>query len=276
MYSETPANWVRKACGDVDRIEAYFSGAAFAPHRHDTYAIGITLQGVQSFDYMGAARHSLPGGVVVLHPDELHDGRAGTDAGFRYRTIYIEPSLIQSVLGGRHLPFIEGGTSSDPRLIDAVSPLLDEYDLPLENFEYQDALYDLATALDELSGGEKPVKCCNYAAAERARQYIHECLERGMSMDNLEKTSGVDRWRLSRDFRAMFGTSPYRYLIMRRLDKARGMILTGASIADAAAASKFSDQSHFTRHFKKAFGVTPRAWLRALTNSAGISRTIVL
>ena len=276
MYSETSANWVHKACGDVDRIEAYFSGAAFAPHRHDTYAIGITLQGVQSFDYMGAARYSLPGGVVVLHPDELHDGRAGSDAGFRYRTIYIEPCLIQSVLGGKHLPFIEGGTSSDPRLFDAVSPLLKEYDQPFENLEYQDALYDLAIVLNELSGGEKSANRYNYEAAERARQYIHECLERGISLDDLEIISGVDRWRLSRDFRAMFGASPYRYLIMRRLDKARKMILAGASIADAAAASGFSDQSHFTRHFKKAFGITPREWLGALNNDAANSRTIVL
>lgn len=45
VYSEISANWVHTACGDVDRIEAYFSGAAFAPHRHDTYTIGITLQG---------------------------------------------------------------------------------------------------------------------------------------------------------------------------------------------------------------------------------------
>jgi len=225
---------------------------------------------------MGTARYSLPGGVVVLHPDELHDGRAGSDAGFRYRTIYIEPCLIQSVLGGKHLPFIEGGTSSDPRLFDAVFPLLKEYDQPFESLEYQDALYDLAIVLDELSGSEKSVNRCNYEAAELARQYIHECLECGISLDDLEIISGVDRWRLSRDFRAMFGTSPYRYLIMRRLDKARSMILAGASIADAAAASAFSDQSHLTRHFKKAFGVTPRVWLGALINNAGISRTIVL
>jgi AraC-like DNA-binding protein len=276
LNSKAATNWVYKARGDVNRIEAFFAGAAYAPHRHDTYTIGITLEGVQSFDYRGATRHSLPGGLVVLHPDEVHDGRAGTDAGFRYRTIYIQPSLIQNALGGKHLPFIEGGTSSDPRLFDAVHPLLEEYDQPLEMLEYQDALYDLAIVLDEVAGAENTVKLFNYNAARLARQYIHEQLEHGISLEDLEAVTCHDRWQLSRDFRALFGTSPHRYLTMRRLDKARNMLLAGHSIAGAAAASAFSDQSHFTRHFKKAYGMTPKKWAKALGDSAGLSRTIVL
>ncbi|HLY54846.1 MAG TPA: AraC family ligand binding domain-containing protein [Stellaceae bacterium] len=43
-------DWVLRAPGDLDRIEARFSGLAYAPHRHDTYAIGITLAGVQTSD----------------------------------------------------------------------------------------------------------------------------------------------------------------------------------------------------------------------------------
>src|SRR5438270_3866854 len=72
----------------VERAEACLSTCAFEPHRHDTYAIGITLAGVQTFHYRGERRVALPGQVHVLHPDETHDGAAGTDAGFRYRIVY--------------------------------------------------------------------------------------------------------------------------------------------------------------------------------------------
>lgn len=88
----------------MERIEAYFSGHGYTTHRHDTYAIGITLSGVQSFNYRHSKRHSQPGGSVVLHPDEVHDGEAGTSEGFRYRMLYIEPSVIQQVLGASHCP----------------------------------------------------------------------------------------------------------------------------------------------------------------------------
>ena len=90
----------------IERLEAHFRGQAFAPHRHDTYAIGITLAGVQTFRYRGEQRHCLPGQCHVLHPDELHDGGAGTDDGFGYRIAYIDPSLIQQALGGKPLPFV--------------------------------------------------------------------------------------------------------------------------------------------------------------------------
>lgn len=75
----------------VERIEAWFQGKAYAMHRHDTYAIGRTLAGVQSFNYRRSLRNSLAGNTMVLHPDEAHDGQAGTDEGFQYRMIYVEP-----------------------------------------------------------------------------------------------------------------------------------------------------------------------------------------
>ena len=62
----------------------------------------------------------------------------------------------------------------------------------------------------------------------------------------------------------MFGASPYRYLILRRLEKARGLLLEGRSGADVAAACGFADQSHFGRLFRKTWGLTPVAWLKAV------------
>src|SRR5579864_7982621 len=95
------ADWMRIAPSSpgVERIEAYFAGHGFDPHRHDTYAVGFTLEGVQSFRYRGAAERSLPGHVFVLHPDEVHDGRAGTSAGFHYKILYVEPRAIGDALG---------------------------------------------------------------------------------------------------------------------------------------------------------------------------------
>lgn len=257
-------NWVVRAPGGIDRIEACFSGVAYAPHRHDTYAIGVTLKGVQSFDYRGEARHSLPGQLVVIHPDELHDGRAGDGEAFRYRTAYIRPADIQEVLGGRTLPFIDGGLSRDPRLAEAVDALLADLDRSLTLLEYQDALAGLATALEAASGGVTPIRRANREAAQAARDYIEACLDETFSLADLERATGHDRWHLSRDFRAMFGASPYRYLILRRLEKARALLLEGKTGAEAAAGCGFADQSHFGRLFRKTWGLSPNAWLKAM------------
>ena len=254
-------NWVFRSSGDIDRIEARFSGVAFAPHRHDTYAIGITVAGIQTFDYRGAARHSLPGQLVVLHPDELHDGRAGDGMPFQYRTAYVAPADIQRVLGGRALPFIKDGVSSDPRLRHVVSDLLDDLDRPLEGLEYEQTITDLTTALLQAAGIELPHARPNQAAVSRAREFMEANLEGAPTLADLEQAAQYDRWGLSRDFRALLGSSPYRYLIFRRLDRARELMVQGIGLAEVAQAAGFADQSHFTRQFKKTYGMTPRTWV---------------
>ena len=73
------SDWLRFArpAPGLDRLDAFFSGHAYDDHRHDTYAIGLTLSGVQCFDCRGARRDSVAGQVIVVYPDEAHNGRAG-------------------------------------------------------------------------------------------------------------------------------------------------------------------------------------------------------
>jgi AraC-like DNA-binding protein len=257
-------NRLFRAPGDIDRIEGCFTGAAFGPHRHDIYAIGVTLKGIQSFDYRGETSHSLPGQLVVLHPDERHDGRSGDGGSFRYRTAYIRPTEIQDVLGGRTLPFIDGGVSRDARLAAAVNGLLADYERPLAQLEYEDALIEIAGALEAVAGGGGLIRRANRDAASTARDYIDSCLDEVFSLSELEQATGHDRWQLSRDFRAMFGCSPYRYLILRRLEKARDLLMQGLTGAEVAVACGFSDQSHFGRQFRNAYGLAPLVWLKTI------------
>ncbi|KJZ37328.1 MULTISPECIES: AraC family transcriptional regulator [Pseudomonas] len=260
-----PIDWFHRApdVGGLQRFEAFFSGHGYDLHRHDTYAIGRTLAGVQSFQYRGGWRHSLPGGTLVLHPDEVHDGEAGTEAGFKYRMMYIEPALIQQMLGGQPLPFIKTGLSTDPRLFAATDVLLRSLDCPLDPLEEQDALYDLAQALSSVSGATGvPRQSFDYVAAERAREFIHSALDRTVTLEELAHHSGRDRWSLSRDFRLLFGTSPYRYLTMRRLDLVRSLLIQGQPLVSAALIAGFTDQSHMTRQFSKTYGLSPARWMK--------------
>lgn len=270
------ADWIKHLpqAGKIERIEAYFRGHGYDPHRHDTYAIGHTLSGVQSFRYRGAMRHSLPGGTLVLHPDEMHDGHAGTDVGFRYRMIYVEPALLQSALGGKPLPFIEHAISHDPRLFAATRRLLQEDSDHRDALARDDALFDLANALQAAAGARRSRHVADFPAAERARQYLHDMFGNGggvgITLDALAEAAGRDRWQLCRDFRVLYGTSPYRYLTQRRLELARNLMSSGTRILDAALLAGFADQSHMTRHFKQSYGLPPGRWSDMLGNQAAL------
>jgi AraC-like DNA-binding protein len=107
-------------------------------------------------------------------------------------------------------------------------------------------------------------------AIERARQFLDAEKTRVVHSRELESVTGLTRYDLSRQFRIMFGTSPYRYLLMRRLEFARERIHQERPLVEVAFDAGFADQAHFTRVFRSAFGLTPSRY-RALRASQGSS-----
>ncbi|MFQ5931712.1 MAG: AraC family transcriptional regulator [Nitrospiraceae bacterium] len=261
------SDWIRVApsCPGIERLEASFSGHAFDPHRHDTYVIGFTLHGVQSFDYRGMAQHSVAGQAFVLHPDETHDGRAGTPAGFRYRALYVEPRLIQDAMGEPRcaLPFVRDAVSNNTRLAMAIVPVLDDLDMPLEDLHRDQIVFNLTEALAAVDSSvtRRRLSANHWRAVSDARDFLDASVQKVVTSAQLEAITGLSRYELARQFRACLGTSPYRYLIMRRLDQVRALIQKGAPLADAAFSSGFADQSHMTRHFKRTYGMPPGRWV---------------
>lgn len=247
----------------IERIHAQFHGDAFDLHRHDTYALGVTIRGVQTFSYRGERRYSLPGRVIILHPDEVHDGGAATDDGLIYRMLYLEPSmLIQCLEAARiGLPFVDEPVIEDDRLAGLLLAALGELDRELDELFVDDFISRMATGLASHARlPQKPLGLIAWGQVKTARDYLEAHAMRGVRSEELERVTGLDRFALSRHFRAAFATSPHRFLLMRRLQRAKTMIGDGEPIAEVAAATGFADQSHLTRHFKKAFGMAPGAW----------------
>ena len=264
LCTKPAADWMRStdAVNGVELLAAWFQGHTYHTHRHDTYAIGLTVSGVQAFDYRGAAEISTPGKVVVLHPDERHDGHAGTEEGFGYRILYVDPALIfeaaQAICGpGGALPFVRPPVMMNRKLSAAIMAAFQSTHEPL-------ALDSLMVQLAE--GLLEADPCCkrvsrprhlNVAALERARQFLDAEKTRVVRSSELEAVTGLTRYELARQFRLRCGTSPYRYLLMRRLDCARAQLSRSRPLVDVALETGFADQAHFTRMFKAAFGLTP-------------------
>jgi AraC-like DNA-binding protein len=244
-------------------------GRAFSRHRHDTYAIGVTDLGVQAFDYRGAVERSTPGQVVILHPDEPHDGRAGTGGAFGYSLVYVDPArmgaAVEALQGRPWLPFVREAVSDDPLLAAAVRAAFTHRREPLA----RDAVVlRLAEGLLR-AGGASPRPCrLDRRALERARDLL-EVRRTVVRSAELEAVTGLSRFALARQFRARYGASPYRYSLQRRLEEARARLRAGLSIGAVALATGFADQAHLTRMFRGAFGLTPGRYLRLLRADLG-------
>ena len=266
---ERSCDWIRAGTGapGLERAEAYFSKRAFELHRHDTYAVGITCSGVQAFRYRGARRIALPGQVHVLHPDELHDGGPATEDGFRYRIVYVEPELIRRALDGAPLPFVADPVRDPAPATAEIARLLADIGEPISELGRAEIAACVADALQALAGPSSPSEPIAFDAVELVRDHLAAHASEQTPAAELEPDRRArPAFAIARHFRRAFGTSPDRYRTMRRLDLARAAIARGVPLVRAAAEAGFADQSHLTRQFKKAFGLTPGAWADAVGN----------
>ena len=80
---------------------------AFEPHTHEAFGLGAIESGVERFRYRGEDHLAPADTLVLMNPDELHTGRAETNAGWRYRMAYIDAPVLEELSGERGWWFAE-------------------------------------------------------------------------------------------------------------------------------------------------------------------------
>jgi AraC family transcriptional regulator len=91
--------------------------------------------------------------------------------------------------------------------------------------------------------------------------YIDTHLGENIGLQDMATVAGLGQHHFSTLFGQSMGISPYRYVIKRRIDRAkRHLKLKDAAIIDIALACGFADQSHLNKHFRKLVGMTPSAF----------------
>ncbi len=115
--------------------------------------------------------------------------------------------------------------------------------------------------LTEFLSSESPVNTLRKDdAIARCLEFMHHHFAEGLSLDDLSKVALRSSSHLLRTFRTQVGISPARYIMGLKIDNAKALIQTGHTLVDTALSTGFYDQSHFTRHFKKLAGLSPRAY----------------
>jgi AraC-like DNA-binding protein len=263
-------DWARYwRAGDepLEAMHAHFERHVYHRHSHDTYSLGVTDVGAQSFTCRGAAHTSAAGMVMAFNPDDPHDGQATDGLGFTYRMIHIGPELVSRVLAdatGRAagLPLFAEPVLSDPVLAGRLRDL-------------HRALLGGATTLrrDELLAAVVRRATCNASTASvpadarqvarRARDLIAGRRLDDINAGDLAAVTGRSRFAVHRAFTHVYGMSPGDYQRQLRLREARSLIAAGRPISEAAALSGFADQSHLSRWFLRCYGVTPGRYQRS-------------
>lgn len=258
----------------IESVHAHFQGHAYDPHDHDEMLVGITQQGVQQFSCNRSLHVSTPGRAILIEPGAVHDGHAPEKEGFTYAMLYLPQPYVSGVterLGLGDASALQAAFHStltdDVHLIGAIQQAFAAVHQNEGRLARDQSLDQLLGTLSRHLYLKAPsLRRDSPLELQRARDFLHAQMAHDVSLEELATYSGVDRFRLTRQFKKAFGQSPHAYLVRLRLRAARAMLARGMAPVEVAAEVGFADQSHLGVWFRRAFRMTPAAYRKQCTN----------
>lgn len=246
--------WRPRLDGVAEVLHARFEEHAYPMHAHDVWTVLLVDDGAVRYDLDRHERGAFGDLVTVLPPRVPHNGTSARPGGFRKRVLYLDADQLPARLIGAS---VDAPAISDRELHEAISRvhrlLRTPGDVPLAEDLLALALARLRTHLGDPADPRPPGR----AAAHGLRDLLEAHIVAGLPLSAAAAELHFDAAYLVRSFRREFGMSPHQYLISRRVDMARRLILAGEPLGTVATGSGFHDQPHLNRHFKRILGVTP-------------------
>ncbi len=248
--------WDPHLAGVAEVFHARYPDHRYPMHTHDRWTLLIVDAGVITYDLHRHDHGAFRTSVTLLPPFIAHDGRPVGADGFTKRVLYLEPDVVGLDAVGRT---VDHPTFADPDLREQISRL----DHALEDGERLEAESRLALAIDRIrrhlgvAEAVGPRVESTARVASEARDIIDADPTAPVALTDIAAAVGASPAHVVRSFTRAFGLPPHRYVISRRIERARTLLLAGESIATAAALSGFHDQSHLHRHFTRMLSVTP-------------------
>ncbi|NLS19532.1 AraC family transcriptional regulator [Rhizobium sp. P40RR-XXII] len=258
----------RSSVAGVEAVRAE-TGHSFPKHTHDQFGIGVIEAGAQaSLSGRGMVRAEA-GDVISVNPNEVHDGMPVGESR-AWSMLYFDPRLIADLLrdigegrfGAAEFPSPVMRNNEMAACLKTLFPLV--IGTASQNALLRDGLLLslVATAMGEGPGSSRDAAVP--AAISRARDLIDDDPAAPLTLADLADSCGLSNFQFLRAFAKATGLTPHAYLLQRRIQEARRLIAMGTSLAEAAFASGFADQSHMTRTFVRNFGLSPGVYAAAI------------
>jgi len=251
-----------------------FDNFSFPKHFHEEYLVVTIKEGRNDLFCSGKSYTAFPGDVILINPGEVHDGNSYKNGYLHYNVFYIDPySLTQMLEHSYYLPGINSCSFSQTHLKQSLLANKINHFYSCLAKEYVDEIYLHEQYLDiiqDIAVNYSTSKPDNYAfdsyygsKVKELKEYINDNLGSKLSLQYLSGICFISPFHLLKVFQRFTGITLHQYILVRRIEKAKEMLRNKKSIGDVAFLLGFTDQSHFTRSFKKMIGMTPGEYQQA-------------
>lgn len=243
----------------------------FPRHAHESYSIGAVLKGETYLWARGCDRSVNEGDVALFEPGEVHACNPACE-DWSYYMFHVRPDWLEGLL--RDLVHAPEATSCkvyfpdcavhDAELVGLLEHLAILVAEGAEVLERQGSAIEvfgllLSRYAKMKSAPLAPVS--DVAGADRAvhmaRKILASNLADKLTLEDIACQAAMSPYHLLRIFRDATGVTPHAWRTQRRISHARELLAGGMPFAEAALATGFTDQSHFSKVFKQYVGATP-------------------
>ncbi len=248
----------------------------FDLHIHDEYELYCFLSGEADFLIEGNRYHLTPGAILIMRPGEFHQIHLHSTAPYKRFVIMFSQKLISSFdpLGELLIPYHNRPLGRSnlylPTKFHKISPI-DFLNLAAEeekdtNVIRIKALSSLFMILSRLlvifrASGDS---ANDLSPSERIINYINQNLSHDLSLKALSSTFFLSESQLNRIIKRSTNMSIGEYINIKRLHRARELLLAGETASNVYISCGFRDYSTFFRAYKKLFGVNPQSDMKAI------------
>lgn len=264
--------WRPNVPGVSEVFHAHFVDHAYPMHTHDSWDLMVLDRGAVRFNL---DRHDYGNGesdrVILLPPGVPHDGRTVNAVGFRKRVIYLDTTVLPLSLVGAA---VDTPIHHDGALRARLSALHECAAESGREWEAESRLAFVRERLLQRLRAAAPSRIDTARApsqrlAESLRALLDASIGGGLTLAEASRRLEAEPTHLVRSFSRAFGIPPHRYLVGRRVERARRLLLDGVPAAEAAAMAGFYDQAHMHRHFVRFLATTPGAYAQSTRDRSG-------
>lgn len=252
-------------------------------HFHDHFEINFSLTD-QVRAYINGQFYEVHRGTLILcnHMD-LHKIVVPPDIPYERYVFHFKPEFIDS-FHGTDVDLLELFLNRPPDFcpviqlnqmqIQKILPIFDKAVQVYENPVWGNELYNKILLVELLlniiplyrSRTDLPIiGSKHYAQIQPVLKYIHENLASQLHVDNIAAKFYLSTSYLEYLFKQVTGSSINKYIIYRRILKARELLKKNQSVSSVGDEVGFNSVSHFIRTFKKIVGVSPKQYAKNQT-----------
>lgn len=232
---------------------------AYKDHLHEELSIGFIERGATNVNVNGKDYYIKEKEAIVIYPFVSHKCQPVDLNNWEFTMIYINKNFYSGIFNSlkeKHLLGIRKLENEEYKKVkQMISMIKSDQGLAEKEEAIVEVLNEIFIHLDV------NIEIVKDAGLEEIKTYIEKNFLEQLKLDDLEKHFGFNKFRIIRSFKNKYNVTPMTFQLELKVNYAKHLISQKKDLAEVALNAGFYDQAHFSKEFRKAYGITPKQYM---------------